>query len=308
MIQPRISIIMPVYNAERTVSRMIDSIIAQTFIEWEMLCIDDGSTDESGWLLDTYAAKDNRIRVYHKKNEGVAMARQIGVDNAHGEYSIHADADDWVEPTMLEEMYAKAKEEDADVVIADYYTTYSNGRESCNKQNVSTDSIETLRRIFKGGVFGALWNKLIRTSLYEQYNAQYFKGINYCEDVLICAQILRNPEVKVSHIDKAYYHYLVNPSSISHSLSRKGYEGLLIYKQKLSEILQSDFDDCKQSAALGVFMEGFRVIGLMTDKEIQSSFAEIRNYAMSNASLRWKLGYAFICIGCYDLARKLIEY
>lgn len=104
---PIISIILPVYNAQHSISRTIDSIIMQTMQNWELLIIDDGSTDLSLQICKDYAQKDSRIRVFHKKNEGVAMARQMGVENAVGEYSIHVDADDWIDSTMLEELHKK---------------------------------------------------------------------------------------------------------------------------------------------------------------------------------------------------------
>ena len=107
---PKISIIVPVYKAETYLSRCLDSIINQTFKNFEVLLIDDGSPDCSGEICDKYAAMDTRIRVLHKENGGVSSARQMGLDNAKGEYTIHADPDDWVEPNMLEELYKKAKE------------------------------------------------------------------------------------------------------------------------------------------------------------------------------------------------------
>lgn len=124
----KISVIIPVYNAEKTISNIIETLLSQTFKDFEILLIDDGSTDNTATICDEYAAtyKHNNsspspiIRVFHKKNEGVAMARQLGVDNANGEYSIHVDADDWVDPTMLEDMYNKATDENADIVITDY--------------------------------------------------------------------------------------------------------------------------------------------------------------------------------------------
>lgn len=107
MNNPKISVIVPIYNIGQYLSRCIDSILVQTFTNFELLLIDDGSTDNSGRICDDYAKKDNRIRVFHKKNGGVALARQLGIENAIGEYSIHADGDDWVEANMLENMYKK---------------------------------------------------------------------------------------------------------------------------------------------------------------------------------------------------------
>lgn len=306
MIQPRISIIMPVYNAERTVSRMIDSIIAQTFIEWEMLCIDDGSTDESGWLLDTYAAKDNRIRVYHKKNEGVAMARQMGVDNAHGEYSIHADADDWVEPTMLEEMLTTIK--DNDVLITDYYSENASGTKYIYQTPLFLEPKVILKGMFHGRTFGALWHKLIRTSLYDKYNARFYKGINYCEDLLIWVQILQHENVKVSYLNKAYYHYVINPESITHNYTHQTYEMRLRYQEKLEEILTlAQFETDVLNSALGVFTEAF-IYNALNEGEIRDGINKYFYFAFKTVGLRWKMGYLCILLHLYSLAHKLIKY
>ena len=122
MKNPQISVIVPVYNVEKYLSRCIDSILSQTFTDFELLLIDDGSADSSGKICDEFAMKDERIRVFHKENGGVASARQLGVDEAKGLYSIHADGDDWVEPNMLERMYLKITETGADMVITDYFS------------------------------------------------------------------------------------------------------------------------------------------------------------------------------------------
>ena len=97
MNMPKVSIIVPVYKAEKYLNRCVDSILAQTFTDFELLLIDDGSPDRSGEICDEYAKKDSRIRVIHKENGGVSSARQRGLDESIGEYTIHADPDDWVE-------------------------------------------------------------------------------------------------------------------------------------------------------------------------------------------------------------------
>ena len=112
-IVPKISVIVPVYKAEAYLHRCIDSLLAQTFFDFEILLVDDGSPDRSGEICAEYARKDRRVRVFRKNNGGVSSARQCGIDNVVGEYSIHVDPDDWVEPTMLEELYEKAKKEAA---------------------------------------------------------------------------------------------------------------------------------------------------------------------------------------------------
>ena len=102
VVNPKVSVIVPVYKAELYLPRCVGSILSQTFSDFELLLIDDGSPDCSGRICDEYAEKDSRIRVFHKENGGVASARQMGLDNAKGEYTIHVDPDDWVEPNMLE--------------------------------------------------------------------------------------------------------------------------------------------------------------------------------------------------------------
>jgi len=120
MATPKISVIVPVYNATAYLERCVGSLLLQTLSDFEILLIDDGSNDGSAELCDDYARKDSRVKVYHKPNGGVASARQLGVNKASGDYSIHIDPDDWVLPTMLEELYGVAVKSEADMVICDF--------------------------------------------------------------------------------------------------------------------------------------------------------------------------------------------
>lgn len=110
MNNPKISVIVPVYNAEKYLHRCVDSILAQTFTDFEVLLINDGSKDKSGTICDDYAKLDSRVRVFHKENGGVSSARNIGVENMVGDYSIHVDSDDEILPTMYEKLYNKVIE------------------------------------------------------------------------------------------------------------------------------------------------------------------------------------------------------
>ena len=121
MNQGLVSIIVPVYKAEKYIHQCIDSLLAQTYRNIEVILVDDGSPDNCGKICDEYAAKDCRVKVIHQQNGGVSVARQTGIDHATGEYSIHADPDDWVEPNMIEELVTKAVADNADMVICDFY-------------------------------------------------------------------------------------------------------------------------------------------------------------------------------------------
>lgn len=120
---PELSIIVPVYKVEKYLPKCIDSILAQTFRDYELILIDDGSPDNCGTICDEYAAKDDRIIVIHQKNQGVSAARNAGLDIARGTYLGFVDSDDWIEPEMYETMISTAKEKQVDVVICgiNYY-------------------------------------------------------------------------------------------------------------------------------------------------------------------------------------------
>ena len=203
---PCISIIVPVYKAERYLDRGVKSLLSQTFKDFELLLIDDGSPDKSGEMCDEYARKDSRVRVFHKENGGVSSARQMGIDNARGEYTIHADPDDWVEPDMLEELYRKAKEADADMVICDFFYDYKWGR-VIDKQKPEVCTAEGVQReLFHQKLHGSCWNKLIRRSCYEEYQVKFPQDITLWEDLYVVCSLLSHP-LKVAYLPKAFYHY-----------------------------------------------------------------------------------------------------
>jgi glycosyltransferase involved in cell wall biosynthesis len=197
--------------------------------------IDDGSTDSSGTICDKYAEQYDRIRVIHQENSGVAAARQRGIDVAQGAFSIHADPDDWVEPTMLEELYGKAKESGADITICDFMVDNSD-KSYCSVQNIENcNPINCLNLLMYGKIHGSLCNKLIRTELYKKFNIRFFEGINYCEDFLICVQLFLSG-VEVSYLPKAFYHY--DKVCNENSITRKYSEQTLRTRLQIFEILK----------------------------------------------------------------------
>ncbi len=218
---PLISIIVPVYNAEKFIRQCLDSILAQTHTNWEAILVDDGSPDNSGAICDEYAAKDKRFKVIHQKNGGVSVARQKGLDSATGDYIIHCDPDDWVEPNMLEEMVKAALKEDAGMVICDMIE--DKGYESTYYSQYFPTPItakEVQVRIVNNEIFGSCCNKLVRND-YTKNIGFYPTNITYCEDTLFNIRVLKN-DTKVIHLPKAFYHYnQTNQSSICHSTNAK---------------------------------------------------------------------------------------
>ena len=217
----KISIIVPVYNAEKYLHRCIDSVLSQTFTDWEMLLVDDGSTDDSLKLLKNLAKKDSRIRVYHKENGGVSSTRQYALDLACGKYVIHADPDDWCDSQILLELYEKAESQKADMVLCDYYM-HINCHDyyiAQKPRKLSARSIQ--KQIFNQELFGSLWNKLVRLDVIRKYNIKFPKEINLWEDAWFNCELLFHP-IKIAYQPMAYYHYdfHTNPNSMVRNINR----------------------------------------------------------------------------------------
>lgn len=306
---PIISIISPVYSAERYINKCIDSIIAQTFKEWELILVDDGSPDNSGSICDEYALKDERIRVIHKGNGGVSAARQTGLDAARGEYVIHVDPDDWVEHNMLEDMYNVIKEECLDILISDYYIKRDNNEEYISQKIDSFQPSDILFGILKGEIYGALWNKLVKSSILKKYTPCFYAGINYSEDVLFLTQLLIHNDVKVGYIGKAYYHYICTNNSITHNISMSTFMGLKKYYTKMQEILPIEprFNEIVETFQLGAFSTGFMNY-LYSESEIKKEFKKVRKLAYKTKSIRWKTGYICLDLNLFKLAHILLKY
>jgi glycosyltransferase involved in cell wall biosynthesis len=202
---PKISVIIPVYKAEKYIHKCIDSLLKQTFTDYEIILINDGSPDSSGKICDEYAKLDKRIRAFHKENGGVSSARQCGIDNARGEYTIHVDPDDWVESQMLDELYIKAKKDNVDMLICDFYEHDLNGERYIVQKptRLICDSVLCDMFLF---LHGSTWNKLIKRDCIIENNVKFDLDLSFCEDLYFNANLLLC-NIKVSYLNKAFYHY-----------------------------------------------------------------------------------------------------
>lgn len=204
---PAISVIVPIYNMEKLMRKCLDSILAQTFQDYECLLIDDGSKDGSPAICDEYAAKDPRFKAYHKPNGGLSDARNYGIERAQGEYTIFFDPDDWVDADCLEDMYMKAVETDADMVMCDLYYNDSYSETYSKQEPQALDHYSVLEDIVADRVQGFTVIKLIRRSLYQKYDLKYPVGMYGCEDQYTICKLLKN-DIKIAYLPKAYYHYM----------------------------------------------------------------------------------------------------
>lgn len=303
---PKVSIIVPVYKAEAYLHRCVDSILSQTFTDFELLLIDDGSPDRSGEICDEYAQKDSRIRVIHKENGGVSSARQRGLDEAVGEYTIHADPDDWVEPNMLEELYKKAKQDDADIVICDYFNNIGTKQTICRQCPSSLEPKQVLIELFQQ-LHGSCWNKLARRVCYKQYGIEFPRGINYCEDLFTWVQFLSHKEVKVAYLNKAFYHYFDNPESITRRYQRSQYETRCKFVELLEKVLPTELrSTILKKVTFNIFIEA-NIYDVLTQSEIKEGLV-IFKHDIANLGKRWRLGFILLSIGLNKLAHKFLKY
>ena len=236
-----ISVIIPIYNAEKYLSKCLDSIVAQTYTNWEAILVDDGSPDNCGEICDKYSKKDSRFKIIHQKNSGVSIARQTGLDNATGDYIIHCDPDDWIEPTMLEEMLQCAVSDNADVVICDIIMHKGKIVES-HHQNIpeGITSKELQCKIVRQEVHGSLCNKLIRKSCCKDISFTP-QDISFCEDELFLIKIL-NKELTVRYIHSGLYHYILHNGSVSMPTKKSVYSKLTVLNE-IEKIVDSDYVD-----------------------------------------------------------------
>lgn len=307
----KVSIIMPVYNAAMSVRRMLYSIKAQTMTDFEVLVIDDGSTDGSGAILDEYAASDCRFKVVHKQNGGVSAARQTGLELARGEYVIHADSDDWVEPEMLEKLYGKAKEDDADIVVCDFYSDTDTGQRYVVQEPSSAEGSRVARDLFQQ-LHGSCWNKLVRRACYRKISARFFPGIDYCEDLFFWLQVLMQPDVRVSYLNMAFYHYYcpVGHDSIMGSYNKKFLKMGQMLVDKMEEVLpecetkKEAIMHFKISQKCGAFEHP-----IYSAKEYYAIYPECNEYMLSIRSSRVNRTLAWLSYhkGFYRIATWLYK-
>ena len=205
--KPVISVIVPVYNAELYLESLLQSILRQTFEQFELLLIDDGSTDRSGSICDEYKLTDNRIKVIHKRNEGQGNARNLGLDLAQGEWIFFADDDDIVEKDALEELLRIANEENSDLVVAGYYGYNFTGVVRWNEipKGVETNTGKAhIVNDCSGVPWSMVWGKLYKRKIWE--HIRFSDSSRYYEDSWIMPSIYIE-SLRMTTYPRAVYHY-----------------------------------------------------------------------------------------------------
>mgnify|MGYP001625066162 CR=1 FL=1 len=246
-----ISIIIPIYNSENNLEKCIDSVVKQTYNNIEIILVDDGSKDASLEKCYKYSKLDNRIKVIHKENEGVAIARNVGINYSTGEYITFVDSDDWLEKNAIENLYNDLKEKNAEIVRGNYAIdnekkTYAYGKlyefENCliNKEDNYKREL-LIKEILNGKFLSYVWLLLIKKSILIENKLSFKEKITMMEDTIFYIELIKlNYNIYISN--KINYHYYDNFASVTKSKNNilKNIDSILNVNNILFNILKNN--------------------------------------------------------------------
>lgn len=237
-----ISVIVPVYNMDKYVNRAIDSLLHQTYKDYEIILVDDGSTDKSGDICDEFARNEEIIRVVHKVNGGLSSARNVGMDHAKGKYVIFPDPDDWVEPNYLQFLYDLQQKYDVNLAISGHFVDDNKGSRVHNKNGkecilTRNESLELVLRSY--GFCGFAWNKLYNLELIKEYDLKFNLEFGMAQDLYFAFEYLLKCE-RVAYNPIPTYHYFQHEGGVTNSsLTKRKVSGLLTF-QSLRELAMKE--------------------------------------------------------------------
>lgn len=234
---PKVSVIVPVYNVEKYLAKCLDSLVSQTLDEIEIIVINDGTKDNSQTIIDSYVKKyPSRVYAYFKENGGLGDARNYGLQFAKADYIGFVDSDDYVRADMFEKLYGSAINEDADLVLCDIEYVWENSQERKGlKGLVQVDGVEIRKSVFLSPLFA--WNKLYRKELFTTYNLKYPKRLWY-EDIPVTIPLFAFAN-KISYVDEVLIYYVQRDSSIMASKNTSKMRDIFVVLKQVYDFYQS---------------------------------------------------------------------
>ncbi len=246
------SVLVPVYNVEQYLDDCVESVLAQTYPHYELILVNDGSTDSSGEICDRYAARYDNIRVFHKENVGQLHTRKYALDHAKGDYCVFLDSDDYLDVQMLERMHDTIARTDCDCVIFGFKRVCDGKVISVTadkEDRVVTDKRELYRTCFLSSAYNSVCRKVVRTSLLQGIDYAAYYHIKHGEDLLQSLDILRQCRC-VAFLKEALYNYRYNPASVTSVLEFKNFtvdntvrETVLHFLQEEQIFTEKDFEE-----------------------------------------------------------------
>lgn len=234
-----ISIIVPIYNAELYLKDCLESIAAQTYKDIEVILINDGSTDSSDDIAKCFCKKDTRFKLVSQVNSGVAAAREKGLRLVQGKFVIHTDSDDLMAKRAIEYLYKSIMDNESDIAVGAYTKQCSLGDEFITHQVF--DKNDFIRNILTGKYHSSLCNKLIKAELCRDIS--FDKNINYMEDKLFLAKVLKKDNIKISIINENVYYYRRVASSYTNNISNESISSSIEVTDKVCSIFQDMYSE-----------------------------------------------------------------
>lgn len=318
---PEISIIIPIYQVEKYLPRCLDSILAQTFADFELILVDDGSTDNSGVICDSYSEKDKRILVLHQQNAGVSAARNAGLDAAQGEYIGFVDADDWVDTEMFRILHEDAKSKNTDIVMCDAVTK-TDGKPDAEDTLPMLDESCMIRKndwspALLAYMAGAVWRCLYKMELIK--DLRFPVGIKISEDRLFNLQAMGKTD-KLYYDKRGLYYRYVRLGSACYSyhndlleVACRGYDTAVPILEKywgdeyipiythsfiISNALQAIYQICSKACPVKGMKAKVEAIGKITENTaIQKAFELYEPSNIFETLLRRKSDHILWMIG-----------
>ena len=263
----KVSVIIPIYKVEKFIERCVRSLMEQTLQEVEYIFVDDATPDKSIEVLERcLALYPNRktVILHHSQNKGLPAARNTGLHVATGKYIFHCDSDDYVEHDMLEKLYQRAEETNADIVWCDWFLTFAENERYMRQPDYATP-IDALKGILNGSMKYNVWNKLVKRSLYEENDIRFPAGYGMGEDMTMirlfaCAQ-------RVAYLPQAFYHYVkLNTDAFTQTYSEKHFRDVQYnVNQTLAYLKEQDLLELEQEMAW--FMLNVKLPFIISDRK-----------------------------------------
>lgn len=289
---PYFSIILPVYNGERYLPQTLDSVLRQAYSNFELIIINDGSVDSTLEICQRYSNKDSRIKLINKKNEGVSVARNRGLDAAKGEYLIFVDGDDILYPSALEELYAQLQKKSWDYLRYEYQIIGENGenlypnygaRKRKEFAGCHLDASDCVKYLVRNEFF--LWAGTFKRSIVEAHRLRFLEGCTFCEDALFITQYLTYSQTH-SYFNRLLYGYRKNVNAVTARISKKNLSDLLLVVNKLVALYM--VTEGKEQDSIKLVIERF-VFSLLLESVVPMSSKEVSFCSKNPISWEWKM-------------------
>lgn len=307
---PKVSVIIPVYRAEKFIHECIESVLNQTHTDLELILVDDGSPDNSGAICDEYALKDNRIKVFHQQNGGVCVARNKGLDMATGDYILFLDSDDYMPKDALETLYNDATQNDADIAIGRMFCN-TESAEFDNNLQVWTGTEVLIKESEDHPALYGCWSKLFKRELVE--DVRFVEGRKVHEDgYFLFLTLIKLPTITVRN--KCTYIYRNNPDSASHEAFSEKYFDVLYFFNEKKKIVDEQFPELSEKFNNKLVKAHMTMLHLFCrtkdkkyNKDVKHSIKMVRKYSkyFIPAVPGEKKFFLIVKYGGYPLFRRL---